>query len=1511
MVSINFYKYKHTKTVLLFPVLLVSVVSSIFFCKMATKCKLEVPEYKPEMSYSYYKDLIQSWADCTDTPKAQKAIKVAFTFNKTDPKLCEKIFTVVTRDKLTKDDGFETLVKFLDGELGKDDLEEMVQIYDRYENSRKLPGDSINKFISDFDHTINLLKAKKVTVPSEILGNKLLYGAGLSKTERLLVLTGVDYDKRDTFYDQTVKSLKKFKGEGSSTGASRDYGAGCSTFGDNGVSIKSEPTFFTGTRGVPYRQRFPGAFAQNRPSFRGNYGWRSMRPSTSSPWRGGRSDVGSWRGSRGMQYSPSNNWRSASNGVANSTGKGWRSGAGEKKGNPIGLDGQPNQCDCCRSIFHYVKDCPDSWENLKKVNFVDESGNVQEYDPSQMFYEEAEAYPSYDYQYDNTYSGAFQDDFSRQCDINAGNDGSDHHVVLYTGYNKADFLQLEVEAHNKAVLDSACSSTVCGKAWLEDFLNSRSVDDTRVVERRDSTKTFRFGNDGILKSEGEYVIPANLVGKPVNIVTDVVDSNIPLLLSLNSLKAAKVVIDTVTDSAIILGRKVSLDRTSSGHYCVSIVEDSDGVSEALSVLAVDIAKYTKNDSKKALLKLHKSMGHPTRDKLVEFLKDANSWLEEYDQDLGEIYERCDVCKQFARTPPKPVVSLPMASRFNQKVAMDLKSWDSRYILHMIDMWSRYTISVFVNRKTPNTIIDAVLLHWIGYFGVMGTVLTDNGGEFRNDEMRAVCSVLNVEILGTAAESPFQNGLCEKNHQVVDLMLHKLIIDFPKIKLDVLLRWANMSKNTLQMWNGFSSNQLVFGINPSLPNIFEASIPALEEATLSRTLFDHLQILHASRKAFIESEYSERIRRALRNRIRSSEVVYERGDRVFYKRDNNLMWLGPAKVVFQERKMVLLDHGGYYVKVSPNRLTKAPGEFGKLQGETQQEEKNESSDDETPPHQKVDDQPQEKGVEEKHPSEETSHVEDSSQETEHIPVVAEKVTPQPTRQSLRVLNKEHGWQVYMVTIPKNRHDDQDCMKAKEIELQKLQSFSVYDEVPDLGQTCISTRWVLWNKGKEVRARLVARGFEEDTSRIEVDSPTVGKSTVRMVLAVAAAKHWIIKSTDIKSAFLQGNVLQRDVYIKPPKEANVSDGCVWKLSRCLYGLNDAARQFYDSVVEELLHLGCMKSTLDPSLFFYRTSSGLSGILVAHIDDFLHAGDQSFDDDVMKQLSLRFQAGSNLETEFKYVGYQITQDSQDILLDQQEYIDSVEIIQMSAEREMQKYEALNPAELKKYRSMVGSLNWVVQGSRPDLFFQLVDLSTRFRSGTVDDLLKVRKILQKARDSKSEICFPDMGPVDGWKIVFYADASHANLCEGTGSCVGYIVFILGMNNRCCPLTWKSGKARRVVKSSIAAEAMALLDAIDESLYQKEILCQILSLSSSNLPIVGMTDNEGLWQAVRSTKLVDDRRLRIELAGVKENLQRGDIREIRWCCSAEMLADCLTKKNADGRKLLAVLQSGILQLPM
>ena len=77
--------------------------------------------------------------------------------------------------------------------------------------------------------------------------------------------------------------------------------------------------------------------------------------------------------------------------------------------------------------------------------------------------------------------------------------------------------------------------------------------------------------------------------------------------------------------------------------------------------------------------------------------------------------------------------MPMASKFNEKVAIDLKQWNGHWILHIIDMWSRYTLSTFVDRKKPANIIDALMTQWIGKFGVMKALMTNKGGEFNNDE----------------------------------------------------------------------------------------------------------------------------------------------------------------------------------------------------------------------------------------------------------------------------------------------------------------------------------------------------------------------------------------------------------------------------------------------------------------------------------------------------------------------------------------------------------------------------------------------------------------------------------------------------------------------------------------------------------------------------------------------------------------------------------------------------------
>ena len=92
-------------------------------------------------------------------------------------------------------------------------------------------------------------------------------------------------------------------------------------------------------------------------------------------------------------------------------------------------------------------------------------------------------------------------------------------------------------------------------------------------------------------------------------------------------------------------------------------------------------------------------------------------------------------------------------------------------------------------------------------------------------------------------------------------------------------------------------------------------------------------------------------------------------------------------------------------------------------------------------------------------------------------------------------------------------------AKIAELEKLSDFKTYEDVLDIGQTTLSTRWVITEKNGQPKARLVVRGFEEEYD-MPRDSPTVGKGTMRTVLTFASTNNWKVKTTDIKSAFLQG-------------------------------------------------------------------------------------------------------------------------------------------------------------------------------------------------------------------------------------------------------------------------------------------------------------------------------------------------------------------------------------------------------
>ena len=183
--------------------------------------------------------------------------------------------------------------------------------------------------------------------------------------------------------------------------------------------------------------------------------------------------------------------------------------------NPIGVDGYPLKCKICESIFHFAKNCPDSYENLERKT------------------EEA---------------------------------------IMFTGNKMEEIQTLLNESMNAAILDSACSSTVAGKIWMKCYLDTLSEEKQQQVTRCEIETIFKFGGGTRMKSIEKVTFPCEIAGVKCRITSDVVDSDIPLLLSKPSMKAAKVTLDFENDKASILGQNIDLQCTSSGHYFVPLNE---------------------------------------------------------------------------------------------------------------------------------------------------------------------------------------------------------------------------------------------------------------------------------------------------------------------------------------------------------------------------------------------------------------------------------------------------------------------------------------------------------------------------------------------------------------------------------------------------------------------------------------------------------------------------------------------------------------------------------------------------------------------------------------------------------------------------------------------------------------------------------------------------------------------------------------------------------------------------
>ena len=94
-----------------------------------------------------------------------------------------------------------------------------------------------------------------------------------------------------------------------------------------------------------------------------------------------------------------------------------------------------------------------------------------------------------------------------------------------------------------AVLDTGCNVNVCGEKWLEEYEEILDKNEKGLVEEYKTVKCFKFGDGKTVKAHKRVKIPGYIDKNKIEIETEVITPDIPLLLSKIFMKRMGMVID--------------------------------------------------------------------------------------------------------------------------------------------------------------------------------------------------------------------------------------------------------------------------------------------------------------------------------------------------------------------------------------------------------------------------------------------------------------------------------------------------------------------------------------------------------------------------------------------------------------------------------------------------------------------------------------------------------------------------------------------------------------------------------------------------------------------------------------------------------------------------------------------------------------------------------------------------------------------------------------------------------
>lgn len=523
-------------------------------------------------------------------------------------------------------------------------------------------------------------------------------------------------------------------------------------------------------------------------------------------------------------------------------------------------------------------------------------------------------------------------------------------------------------------------------------------------------------------------------------------------------------------------------------------------------------------------------------------------------------------------------------------------------------------------------------------------------------------------------------------------------------------------------------------------------------------------------------------------------------------------------------------------------------------------------------------------------------------------------------------------------------------AMDEEMSNLIKFGCFDEV-DRDQAVkhgklVRSKWVFKvkynsdNTLQRFRARLVARGFTQapGSDYFETFSPVFGYTSLRTILAHAAANDMQLDQWDLKNGFIQQDIDVPHMYLEYPEGYNnrLSDGrrAALHVRKSLYGFKQSSRLLHKRLSGHLIKLG-FKQLISDQCVFTKGVGDEQVIVCVWVDDILMCTKRSndvarkeFDFELRKEFEvspwIAGEAGwilnMNVTRNWEEGTLQLTQEAAIEKLakkfDLTKEHDAKPYVPMDPNLKLSKtpVEEVVPASEFDYMSAVGGLLYISMTTRPDISYATSVLSRYMSCPGVEHVKAAKRVIQYLYRTKTHgliysrkklphsVGAPHLSEVpelyvhtrksdvaqadqyeDDQLLRSYCDADLAGDTETRRSTSGFCVILYG-----AVVHWSSKLQSTVALSTAEAETIAATEAIKQLIHMR-LLLKELGCEAKYPTVMYEDNNAALAFSTKGEQSKRTKHYQMKVHFLSEQYQLGTY-SMKKVPTNSQLADTFTK---------------------